>query len=178
MDIFPAEAGLVEGPMPKVSVSRQIIGLLGWLFLSFAAAAIGAVASAEAGPFYEQLVRPNWAPPGWLFAPVWTVLYALMGVAAWLVWRVHGFKDGRSALALFIVQLGANALWTWVFFVWHQGALASAEVILLWCLIVATAASFRRLNALAAVLLLPYLAWVTFASALTFSTWRLNPNLL
>jgi tryptophan-rich sensory protein len=101
-----------------------------------------------------------------------------VGIAAWLVWRVHGFKGGRTALALFIVQLGANALWTWVFFVWHQGALAFAEVILLWCLIVATAASFRRLNALAAVLLLPYLAWVTFASALTFSTWRLNPELL
>jgi benzodiazapine receptor len=164
--------------MPKVSLSRQIIGLLGWLALSFAAAAIGAVASAGAGAFYEQLVRPGWAPPGWLFAPVWTVLYALLGIAAWLVWRVDGFKEGRTALALFIVQLGANALWTWVFFVWHQGALAFAEIMLLWGLIVATAASFRRLDALAAVLLLPYLAWVTFASALTFSTWRLNPNLL
>lgn len=164
--------------MPKVSGSRQIIGLLGWLLLSFAAAAIGAVASAEAGAFYEQLVRPSWAPPGWLFAPVWALLYVLMGVAAWLVWRAHGFKEARAALALFIAQLGANALWTWVFFVWHQGAFAFAEVILLWCLIVATAASFRRLNALAAVLLLPYLAWVTFAAALTFSTWRLNPDLL
>lgn len=164
--------------MPDVSVSRQIIGLLGWLLLSFAAAAIGAVASAEAGAFYEQLVRPSWAPPGWVFAPVWSVLYALMGLAAWLVWRVHGFKEGRTALTLFIVQLGANALWTWLFFGWHLGALAFAEVILLWCLIVATAASFRRLNALAAVLLLPYLAWVTFAAALTFSTWQLNPDLL
>ena len=168
----------MEGPMPRVSVLRQIVGLLGWLLLSFAAAAVGAVASAEAGAFYEQLVRPGWAPPGWLFAPVWTVLYVLMGVAAWLVWRAHDFKEGRTALALFIVQLGANALWTWVFFVWHQGALAFAEVILLWCLIAATVASFRRLNALAAVLLLPYLAWVTLAAALTFSTWRLNPNLL
>jgi tryptophan-rich sensory protein len=164
--------------MPNVSVSRQIIGLLGWLLLSFAAAVIGAVASAEAGSFYEQLVRPGWAPPGWLFAPVWSVLYALMGFSAWLVWRVHGFEEGGNALTLFIVQLGANALWTWVFFGWHLGALAFAEIILLWCLIVATAASFRRLNALAAVLLLPYLAWVTFASALTFSTWQLNPDLL
>jgi tryptophan-rich sensory protein len=164
--------------MSKMPVSRQIIGLLGWLLLSFAAAAIGAVASAGAGAFYEQLVRPGWAPPGWLFAPVWGVLYALMGVAAWLVWRAHGFKEGGAALALFIVQLGANALWTWVFFVGHQGALAFAEIILLWCLIVATAASFRRLDALAAALLLPYLAWVTFASALTLSAWRLNPNLL
>jgi tryptophan-rich sensory protein len=154
------------------------MGLFGWLLLTFAAAAIGGVASSEAGAFYSQLVRPNWAPPGWLFAPVWTVLYVLMGTAAWLVWRVHGFKKARTPLTLFIVQLGANALWTWVFFVWHQGALAFAEIILLWCLIAATVASFRKLNTVAAALLLPYLAWVTFASALTFATWRLNSNLL
>jgi benzodiazapine receptor len=164
--------------MARISVARQLIGLLGWLISSFAAAAIGAIASAGAAGFYEQLVRPSWAPPGWVFAPVWTILYVLMGVAAWLVWRTHSFKEGRTALVLFMVQLGANALWTWVFFVWHQGALAFAEVILLWGLILATAASFWRLNAVAAVLLLPYLAWVTFASALTFSAWRLNPNLL
>ena len=164
--------------MPKISIARQSIGLLLWLLVSFAAAAIGAVASAQAGAIYAQLARPGWAPPGWLFAPVWTVLYVLMGVAAWLVWRAHGFKEGRTALALFLVQLAANALWTWVFFVWRQGAIAFAEILLLWWLIVATAVSFRRLNALAAVLLLPYLAWVTFACALTFSTWRLNPALL
>lgn len=168
----PAEPGR------HAPASRQIIGLLGWLSLSFATAAIGAVASAEAGAFYEQLVRPSWAPPQWLFAPVWTILYFLMGVAAWLVWRVHGFNEGRTALALFILQLCANALWTWVFFAWRQGGLAFAEITLLWCLIVATAVAFRRLNPVAAALLLPYLAWVTFASALTFSTWRLNSDLL
>lgn len=159
-------------------MSRQALGLVGWLFLTFVAAATGAVASVEAGAFYGQLVRPGWAPPGWLFAPVWTVLYALMGVAAWLVWRVHGFDQGRTALALFIAQLGANALWTWVFFAWHRGALAFAEILVLWCLIVATVISFRRLNVLAAVLLVPYLAWVTFATALTFAVWQLNPGLL
>lgn len=159
-------------------MSRQALGLVGWLFLTFVAAATGAVASVEAGAFYGQLVRPGWAPPGWLFAPVWTVLYALMGVAAWLVWRVHGFDQGRTALALFIAQLGANALWTWVFFAWHRGALAFAEILVLWCLIVATVISFRRLNILAAVLLVPYLAWVTFAAALTFAVWQLNPGLL
>ncbi len=164
--------------MARPSPSRQILGLLGWLILCFAAAAVGAVASAGAGAFYEQLVRPSWAPPGWLFAPVWTVLYVLMSVAAWLVWRVHGLREGRAALALFVVQLGANALWTWLFFVWRQGGLAFAEVIVLGCLIVATVASFRRRNALAAALLLPYLAWVMFAAVLTFSTWRLNPHLL
>ena len=161
-----------------MTTPRQVIGLVGWLLVSFAAAAIGAVASLDAGAFYESLVRPAWAPPGWLFAPVWTALYVLMGVAAWLVWRAHGFRQGRNALALYIVQLGANSLWTWVFFAWRQGAWAFAEVVLLWCLIAATVVSFRRLNSLAAALLLPYLAWVTFACALTFAAWRLNPGLL
>jgi len=155
--------------------NRQVVGLAGWLVLTFSAAAVGAFASADAGAFYGQLNRPAWAPPAWLFAPVWSALYVLMGVAAWLVWRAHGFKGGRAALALFITQLVANALWTWVFFVWHQGAFAFAEILLLWCLIVATIVSFRRLHSLAAALLLPYLIWVTFASALTFSTWQLNP---
>ena len=102
----------------------------------------------------------------------------MMGTAAWLVWRLHGFKESRTALALFIIQLAANALWTWVFFVWHQGALAFAEIVLLWCLIAATIVSFWRFSRAAAALLIPYLAWVTFASALTFATWRLNPQLL
>jgi tryptophan-rich sensory protein len=160
------------------SLTRQIAGLLGWLLLTFAAAAIGALASSGAGAFYGQIVRPGWAPPAWLFAPVWTVLYLLMGVAAWLVWRIRGFKAARKPLALFIIQLAANALWTWLFFVWHQGALAFVEIILLWCLIAATVVSFRKHSGTAAALLLPYLAWVTFASALTFATWRLNPGLL
>ena len=156
----------------------QVRGLVGWLLLTFAAAATGAAASASAAAFYQQLARPHWAPPGWVFAPVWSVLYVLMGVAAWLVWRAHGFMRARSALILFVVQLIANALWSWVFFVWHQGGLAFAEVLLLWVLIVGTVVAFWRLNTLAAVLLLPYLAWVTFASALTFSIWKLNPAVL
>jgi tryptophan-rich sensory protein len=101
-----------------------------------------------------------------------------MGVAAWIVWRKLGVKGGRTALALFVTQLAANALWTWLFFVWHQGALAFAEILLLWCLIVATIRSFWQVSALAAALLLPYLVWVTFASALTLSTWTLNPTVL
>jgi translocator protein len=168
----------MHNPMPKISASRQIVGLLGWLALSFAAAGIGAVASLEASAFYGQLARPGWAPPAWLFAPVWTVLYVLMGTAAWLVWRLHGFKAAKTALTLFVIQLAANALWTWVFFVWHQGALAFVEIVLLWCLIAATMASFRKFSTVAAALLLPYFAWVTFAAALTFATWRLNSHLL
>jgi benzodiazapine receptor len=162
----------------ELSVLRQSIGLVGWLLLTFAAAVIGALASGNAGFFYGQLTRPSWAPPGWLFGPVWTTLYVLMGISAWLVWRARGFVRARGALILFVVQLGANALWSWLFFVWHQGGLAFAEVLLLWGLIVATLVSFRGISTIAAALLVPYLAWVTFASALTFAVWRLNPGLL
>jgi tryptophan-rich sensory protein len=146
--------------------------------MTFATAAIGAFASANAGAFYGQLARPSWAPPGWLFGPVWSALYALMALSAWWVWRARGFTGARSALVLFIVQLAANALWSWLFFVWRQGGLAFAEVLFLWCIVAATVISFWRISILAAALLIPYLAWVTFASALTFSVWRLNPGLL
>ncbi|MET0657540.1 MAG: TspO/MBR family protein [Steroidobacteraceae bacterium] len=163
---------------PTLSPSKQAIGLLIWLLVVFAAAAVGAFASASASEFYSDLVRPPWAPPGWLFGPVWTVLYALMGGAAWLVWRAHGFGGARKALLVFLLQLAANALWTWVFFVWRQGELAFAEILLLLALILATIVLFWRVSRVAAVLLFPYLLWVSFASALTLSTWRLNPGLL
>jgi translocator protein len=163
---------------PFISPPHQALGFAGWLLLTFATAAIGAAASVTAGEFYAELARPTWAPPGWLFGPVWSTLYFLMGVAAWLVWRIRGFAGARTALTLFILQLAVNALWSWLFFVWHLGGFAFAEVLLLWGLILATLLTFRRVSVLAAILLLPYLAWVTFASALTFVVWRLNPGLL
>ncbi|MDH4050964.1 MAG: tryptophan-rich sensory protein [Rubrivivax sp.] len=168
--------------MPQQAVSRsfrtQALGLAGWLLITFVAAAIGGFASAQAGSFYGQLERPAWAPPGWLFGPVWSVLYVLMGVAAWLVWRVRGFRGAALALGLFVAQLATNALWTWLYFVWHEGAWAFTEVVLLWLLILATCAAFWRHRPLAGVLLLPYLAWVSFAAALTLATWQMNPSLL
>jgi translocator protein len=160
------------------SKTHQTLGLLGWVLLTFTAAAAGALASASAGAFYGALVQPAWAPPGWLFGPVWSVLYLLMGIAAWLVWRRQGFGRAKSALLVFVVQLSANGLWTWLFFVWHQGALALGEIVLLWVLIAASITLFWRVSRLSAVLLFPYLAWVSFASALTLSLWRLNPELL
>lgn len=163
---------------PSLSTLVQYLGLFGWLLVTFSAAAVGGFASASAGNFYLELVRPAWAPPGWLFGPVWLVLYFLMGVSAWLVWRARGFLGARSALILFIAQLVANALWTWLFFVWHQGWLAFAEILLLWALIVATITLFWRISKVSAVLLLPYLAWVSFASVLTLYIWQFNPGLL
>jgi tryptophan-rich sensory protein len=160
------------------SKSHQTIGLIGWLLLAFAAAGAGGFASANAGEIYGELTQPSWAPPGWWFGPVWTVLYAMMGVAAWLVWRERGFGGARAALILFIVQLAVNGLWSWLFFVWRQGALAFGEILLLWLLIAATIVLFWRVNKVAATLLIPYLAWVTFAAVLNFALWRLNPQIL
>jgi benzodiazapine receptor len=162
----------------RLPASRQIAGLAAWLFVTFVAAAIGAAASVHAGTFYAQLLRPAWAPPGWLFGPVWSALYLAMGVAAWLVWRAAGFRAARMALTLFLIQLALNALWSWLFFGWHLGAAAFADVLLLWAAIVATLVAFRRVQPLAAWLLAPYLLWVSFASALNFAVWQLNPGSL
>ena len=164
--------------MQTEPADRQLPALLGWLAWSFAAAAIGGIASADAGSFYQQLTRPAWAPPGWLFAPVWGLLYLLMGVSAWLAWRSRASRPATAALFLFVLQLAANALWSWLFFAWKQGLLAFAEILVLWMLILATTVAFWRLRRLAAVLLLPYLAWVSFACALTYAMWRLNPQVL
>lgn len=140
-------------------------------------AAIGSAASLQAGPFYTQLARPDWAPPSFVFGPVWTVLYALMGIAAWLVWRDAGFRAAKTALTLFLVQLALNALWSWLFFVWHRGGLAFADILLLWALIIGTLIAFWRIRPLAGALLVPYLMWVSFASALNYSVWQLNPEI-
>lgn len=161
-----------------LSKNKQILGFVTWLAVSFIAAAVGSAASIQAGPFYAQLVRPEWAPPSDVFGPVWTILYALMGIAAWLVWRVGGFRAARTALTLFLVQLVVNALWSWLFFGWHLGGAAFADIVLLWVLIIATLVAFWRVRPLAGVLLIPYLLWVSFASALNYSVWQLNPQLL
>ena len=177
--------GAVDGEVREVdAVPRQAfgqragpwLGLLGWLLASFAAAAVGAIASVDAASFYAQLSKPSWAPPAGVFGPVWSVLYSLMGVSAWLVWKSPGART--LPLALFVVQLGVNALWLWLFFAWHRGALAAADVLLLLVLVAATTAAFIRCSRPAAALLVPYLLWVGFASALTWSVWRGNPGLL
>lgn len=158
------------------SFLSQTAGLVGWLLATFATAAVGVTASISAPSFYAQLVRPSWSPPTWLFGPVWTFLYVLMAISAWLVWRKPGPKAG--ALTLFVVQLVANALWSWLFFAWHQGALATIEIVVLLALIVATARAFARTSRTAAWLLVPYALWVSFATALTWTLWRANPGLL
>ncbi|WP_417682902.1 TspO/MBR family protein [Pseudidiomarina aquimaris] len=160
-------------------IMKQIGGLLAWLALSFVVAGIGGWGSANAPVFYRELMLPGWAPPAWLFGPVWTALYTMMAVSAWLIWREFGFQgQAKRALQVNFVQLGLNMLWSWLFFAWYLGAFSFVEIILLWGTIVATIVLYWRLNKAAAILLLPYLAWVTFAAFLNFSIWQLNPGTL
>ena len=164
--------------MSRISVSKQIAGLAGWFALLLAVAALGTVASVNASGFYQSLTQPAWAPPASWFGPAWTTLYILMVIAAWRVWRRAGFHGAPMALTLFLIQLVPNALWSWLFFVWHLGAWSFATVVLLWFLILATLVSFQRLDRVAALMLVPYLLWVSLALALNYSVWQLNPGAL
>lgn len=155
---------------------RQALMLLTLLALTYLAAGIGALGSINAASFYRELQLPGFAPPAWLFGPVWTLLYTMMAVAAWLVWRSS--RQSKTALWLYFSQLVVNVLWSWLFFAWYQGALAFANIMLLIPLIIATALLFWRHNKLAGWLLVPYLLWVSFAAVLNFSIWQLNPGLL
>lgn len=157
---------------------RDGLGLAGWLVVTFIAAAIGARASVEAATFYDQLVQPAWAPPPWVFGPVWTALYTLMAIASWLVSRTTRSEGVRIALTLYLVQLAMNALWSWLFFAWQLGAAAFAEVVVLWILVLATGIAFWRVRPLAGLLFIPYLLWVGFAAALNFILWQQNPQIL
>jgi tryptophan-rich sensory protein len=154
------------------SRARLILGLVGWLALCFSAAALGGFFMP--GEWYAQLRKPSWNPPGWIFGPVWTVLYAMMAIAAWLVWRRGGFAVQRVPLGVFLLQLLLNALWSPLFFGLHNPGLAFAEILLLWLGLLATLLIFWRRSRGAGLLLVPYLAWVSFAAVLNFTLWRLN----
>ncbi|MBA2430599.1 MAG: tryptophan-rich sensory protein [Chthoniobacterales bacterium] len=149
---------------------REILALAGWVAFSLTAAASGIFVST--GGWYEEL--PEWNPPAWLFGPVWTTLYIMMGVAAWLVWKRGGWRERGGALALFVAQWLLNALRTPLFFGLRRPGLAFAEILLLWVAIAATMIAFWRVTKPAAFLLVPYLAWVTFAAVLNFTIWNLN----
>lgn len=158
-----------------MSGGRQVAGLVGWVVLSLAAGAIGGLATYPAIPtWYAGLAKPAWTPPSGLFGPVWTTLYVLMGIAAWLVWRRGGWAAHRRALTLFLVQLVLNALWSLLFFGLRSPGLALIEIVVLWGAILLALVNFRPTSGWAAALLSPYLAWVTFAVALNFAVWRLN----
>ncbi|WP_089158343.1 TspO/MBR family protein [Micromonospora sp. NBS 11-29] len=145
--------------------------LLGFGAATFAAAAIGGLGVRGTSAEYRSLEQPAWAPPSWLFGPVWTLLYALIAVAGWLVWRRVGFGP---AIWAWVAQLVLNAAWTPLFFGAGRYGLAFAEIVVLWLAIGVTVALFRRVSRPATLLMLPYWAWVTFAAALNFAIWRMN----
>lgn len=155
-----------------MSLARSVLGLVGWLALSFAAGWIGS--RYMPGAWYASLAKPAWNPPDAIFAPMWTALYVLMAVAAWLVWRRAGFAGAGTALALFVIQLVLNALWSYLFFGLNRLDIAFLEIVILWLAILLVLVLFWREDWRAGALMIPYLVWVGFASCLNFALWRLN----
>ena len=128
------------------------------------------------GQCYEALAKPPWRPPNWLFGPAWTVLYAFIAISGWLVWRAAGWPDAAAALAVYGIQLLLNAGWSPMFFGLRRPDWAFYELLGLWASILATIVVFYPISSMAALLLVPYLFWVTFAGALNLSIWRRNPQ--
>ncbi len=149
---------------------RNGLALAGFIVITFCAPLLSV--GSMPGAWYAALQKPSWNPPAWLFGPAWTLLYTLMAVAAWLVWKRVGFS---RPIGLFFVQLALNAAWTPIFFGAHQLGWALIEIVVMWIAILLMLLSFRRVGTTAGWLLVPYLAWVSFASFLNFTLWRLNP---
>ena len=156
---------------------RGIVRLMIACGVSLAAGVVGTFTVADGGfaSWYSTIEKPSFTPPSWVFGPVWTVLYVLMGVAAFLIWQKGlGSRAVRVALAWFLVQLALNALWSPVFFGLHRIGLALAVIVFLWAAIGASTYRFSRVSGPAALLLVPYLLWVSFATVLNASIWWLN----
>jgi len=150
-------------------------GLVTFIVLCLGAGGLGAIATTPEIPtWYQDLVKPSWNPPAYLFGPVWTALFVMMAIAGWLVWKPRGFTQAAVPLTLFGSQLVLNVAWSWIFFGAHQPGWAFLEIIVLWLAILATTAAFFRSDKTAGWLMIPYLAWVSFASVLNFTIWRLN----
>jgi translocator protein len=158
-----------------MNASTRWLGLAVFLAVCLGAGGLGAIATTpEIDDWYRTLAKPAWNPPGRVFGPVWTTLYLLMGIAAWTVWKPAGFRAAARPMTLFGVQLVLNVCWSWIFFGLHQPGWAFVELVILWLAIVATTVTFFRRSHLAGWLLVPYLAWVSFAAVLNFTIWRLN----
>ena len=151
------------------------VALAALLAASVAAQGLGAwLTSRSVGTWYPTLVKPAWTPPDWIFGPVWTLLYLLMAVAAWLVWRERARHPVGPALTLYVVQLILNVAWSGLFFGLQDPAAGLLGIGVLWVAIVATMTAFWRACRLAAWLLTPYAIWVSYAVALSWTLWRLN----
>jgi tryptophan-rich sensory protein len=158
-----------------MTTTRQLIALAISVVICLGAAGIGSLLTIPSIPtWYSTLQKPNWNPPNWIFGPVWTVLYLMMAVAAWLIWRQPGSLDVRLPLTLFAIQLALNVAWSGIFFRLHLVGAAFLEVTILWIFILATTIAFGFVSRTASYLMVPYLLWVTFASTLNGTIWRLN----
>ncbi|MFW6059575.1 MAG: TspO/MBR family protein [Phycisphaeraceae bacterium] len=157
------------------AVAPRVLTVAVWVVVCLGAGALGSIFTAQgAGAWYGGLVKPGWTPPGWVFGPVWTVLYVLMGVAAGLVAISPAGRLRRVAIGVFLLQLGLNVAWSAIFFGARAPGWAALELAGLWMALVATVVLFWRVRLVAGALLLPYLGWVTFAGALNVAIWRLN----
>ncbi|MBU6370787.1 MAG: tryptophan-rich sensory protein [Patescibacteria group bacterium] len=159
---------------------KIFLKLLGCVAGCEAVGAVGAIFTTPAiGTWYAELVKPAINPPNWIFAPVWTTLFALMGVALFLIWKRAGEMPeekgtAKTAIAVFAAQLVLNVLWSVIFFGLHNPGAAFVEIVILWLFIVATIAVFAKVSRAAAWFLAPYIVWVSFAAYLNFAIWRLN----
>ena len=158
-----------------MTLTQQGLALAVSVGICLGAAGIGSMLTIPSlGSWYAALRKPRWTPPNWLFGPVWTALYLCMAVAAWLIWRPGGFSAAALPLALFVLQLALNVFWSGIFFRLRRPGVAFLEVVILWISILATTIAFRSVSATASWLMVPYLAWVTYASALNAAVWQMN----
>jgi tryptophan-rich sensory protein len=129
----------------------------------------------EISTWFQTIKKPDWQPPNWLFGPIWTILYIMMGIAFYLIWKKDAeASKKRTAVTLWIVQLVLNFFWSFVFFKQHQIDWALGEIVILWFFILLTIFTFARINKMAAWILVPYISWVSFAGILTYTIWQLN----
>lgn len=150
----------------------KIIGLIVWILICFIPAIIGS--QFGPGEWYQTLTKPEWNPPNWIFGPVWTLLYLLMGISVWIIWKDYGLKTAAIPIGFFVAQLILNALWSWFFFGLENVGLAFIDIVVLWTFILITLIMFWKLNTWSGVLLVPYIAWVSFATVLNYNIWQLN----
>ena len=158
-----------------MTANRRLINILGLAFFVLLTFGVAAIASQfKPGEWYLSLVKPGWTPPGWVFGPVWGILYLAMSISAWIVWLQRSVKEIFIPLGLYMIQLLLNGLWSWLFFGQQLIGTALIDIVLLLAMIAITIIYFRRISKTAGILLLPYFLWVCFATALNFQIWRIN----
>lgn len=167
---------MVKGEFRSGLGKARKMHLLLFIGVSLAAGLVGSMASEDAlREWYPTLTKPPFTPPSWVFSVVWTLLYILMGIAAWWVWKIRGWKEGRLPLALFFAQLALNVAWPTVFFAMRAPGAAFGLILVLLLAVAVTTVAFFRVSRVAGGLFVPYLAWVAFATLLNYEFWRLNP---